>query len=143
MWRNKQFLIRCQALKEAGFEPEFEPGAHLCRGFADLGFEEYCLLSGDRLLSIFTGTITELHEAEKSHLFEIPSISRAANWLHKTGWDVSSIITQDQRSWCLSMKHHSTQEEIVVEERSIDGVFLEAILLALKNVDNEASQINS
>ena len=68
MWSSPALLARCQELRELGLAPVFEAGRRLARGFADLGIEEFCLLSPNKIVSLFTGTVSDLPEDSLAYL---------------------------------------------------------------------------
>lgn len=104
MWLSKAELASFQELRELGLKPNFEIGTRVGRGFADLGFEEYCILPGNRLQSLLTGTITQLAEHEKDKLFGIYSADDLLADLNLRGFDIKSIRSPDQRKWILEME---------------------------------------
>lgn len=107
MLHKKQDLSKFQDLMELGLKPNFAIGSRLGRGFADLGFEEYLVLSGDRLASLLTGTIAQIQEHEKGKLFSILNVDEMLVEIHAREFDVLNIETQDQRSWTLTMRGES------------------------------------
>lgn len=127
MLLKNQDLSKFQELMELGLKPNFAIGSRLGRGFADLGFEEYLVLSGDRLASLLTGTIAQIQEHEKGKLFSILSVDEILVEIHTRGFDVLYIETHDQRSWNLIMR-----AEGLDPDSYIGSSMLEVCLVALK-----------
>lgn len=131
MWLTKNELAVFQELAELGLEPSFEIGSRVGRGFADLGFEEYCILPGNRLQSLLTGTITPLVDQDKGKLFGIFSPDELIQKIIISGFDVSTIKSPDQRDWNLEM-NISGANVPVVKAKSLLMVCCEALKVALK-----------
>lgn len=136
MWSSKSYLDLCQDLMRVGLIPDFEPGDRLARGYADLGYEEYILLTNNRLLSLFTGKITSLEQVGKEHLFSVPDVDRCIDLIHRQGWKVISLSTLDHRSWSLEIapEHGAVQGEIVecLTDNSVELVLARALHLILQ-----------
>jgi len=107
MWLSRSELSIFQELAHLGLKPSFEIGSRVGRGFADLGFEEYCVLPGSRLQSLLTGTISPLVEAEKAKFFGILAVDEMLTELTRIGFDVYSLGSPDQRAWILEMSNQS------------------------------------
>jgi hypothetical protein len=131
MWLSKSELSVFQDLRELGLKPSFEIGTRVGRGFADLGYEEYCILPGNRLQSLLTGTITPLAEHEKEKLFGVFSADDLLAELNLRGFDVTSISSPDQRKWILEMQV-GQQSPISVEGKTLLAVCCAAIKLVFK-----------
>lgn len=84
-YTSKQILERLSQLHAAGFFMKFEAGDKVARGFADLGFEEFFVLPGNRLSSTFTGEISQLKEGDEKHLFLIPDIDQVIAEAERVG----------------------------------------------------------
>ncbi|MDZ4785931.1 MAG: hypothetical protein SGJ02_07630 [bacterium] len=130
MWESKSYLTKCESLKQKGHEPNYEPGLHLGRGFADLGCEEFCLLTNNRLISLFTGTISELFDADRHFFFEIPTVSRLLEVLHVRGWNVLKIESENQRDWSMEMVHFEKGNKIVINARSIKDLLIDSLIFS-------------
>ena len=131
MWLAKNQLSIFQELAELGLRPSFEVGSRVGRGFADLGFEEYCILPGNRLQSLLTGTITQLVDQDKGKLFGIFSPDELIEKIVMSGFDVSAIKSPDQRGWNLEM-NKSSSDVTLVKGKSLLMVCCEALKVALK-----------
>jgi hypothetical protein len=131
MWLSKAELSVFQELRELGLKPTFEIGTRVGRGFADLGFEEYCILPGNRLQSLLTGTITPLAEHEKDKLFGVFSADDLLAELNLRGFDIKSICSPDQRKWILEMQM-GQDSPLSAEGKTLLAVSCAAIKLVLK-----------
>lgn len=110
MWSSKGFLARCERLKGLGFEPELEPGLRVARKFADLGIEEFLLLPSKKIVSLFTGQVSELVDAHLQHLFAVPSTDQLVSMIQKSDFDLEELRFVDQREWEISIRHYDSGE---------------------------------
>lgn len=139
MWTVPALLAKCEELKRCGMQLPIEAGARVGRGFADLGREEFLVLPSQRLLSLFTGQMSELNDTTREHLFVIPDTDRAIEILRDHGYDISQLEFQNQRTWCLQAVHHQSSEVIRAESATVHGVLLESLLsLSLRQKSAEA-----
>jgi hypothetical protein len=79
VWSSSSLLQTCHSLYKKGYLKDFEVGDKIARGFADLGFEEFLLISEASLVSILSGNTSAL--TNKEHFFLIPSFLQACNLL--------------------------------------------------------------
>jgi hypothetical protein len=131
MWSSKAFLERCAKLKEHGLEVEFEIGSRLARGFADVGFEEFYLLSGSKLVSIFSAHTSTLTPEHRGFFFLVPDADILVNEIEKRGFDVASLEFRDQRTWVVCLRHAGTGKELQAEHRESLCCLAQALLLVL------------
>ena len=125
---SNAFLARCLALKHAGYDGEFDLGAIVARGFADLGYEAFCLLTENKLLSLFTGKITSWSADERGHLFLVPDADDLIRFIQdKCGYSVN-CDTIDGRTW----KIISGQNKVIGEHPSPS--LLEALIEVSINI---------
>jgi len=111
MWfTRKQFEI-CNELRMWGLEPRFEPGDVVARGFADLGFEEFQVLPGEKLLSLTAGTSTALPADHQGHFFWIPSIDECVSLLERAGVTCLGCDRVDAREWKVEAHCEDRSEE--------------------------------
>ncbi len=89
----------CQELKTWGVQPRFEVGDVVARGFADLGFEEFQVLPGNKVLSLTAGTVSSLPQDHLHHFFWIPSVDESVDLLEHAGAHCISSERVDQREW--------------------------------------------
>ena len=129
MWFSREQFALCNELKVWGLEPRFEPGDVVARGFADLGFEEFQVLPGPRLLSLTAGTASALPEEHRGHFFWIPSVDEVVDLLEVRGAQIDLCRREDGRDWVLEMRVGDS-DLIVLRSSTVHGV----ILLALYRV---------
>ncbi len=128
MWFSRiQFEI-CSELKSWGLEPRFEPGDLVARGFADLGYEEFQVLPGMRLLSLTAGTATPLPVEHSHHFFWIPSVDESVVLLERVGVKCLRCDRVDTREW--KVEAHSDDRIEVQRARSLH----EALLATVREV---------
>jgi len=135
MWSSNAFLKRCEKLKECGLLPEFERGARVARGFADLGYEEFYCLSSAKLVSIFTGHTSALNSEHHAFFFLVPNLEYLVNTVSKKGFDVESFAYLDQRQWVVRLR--SPGDDRAVETK--DAELLCALADAFIEISTEAA----
>lgn len=128
MWFTRQHFSLCNRLRIHGLEPRFEVGDIVARGFADLGFEEFQVLPGPRLLSLTAGTVTVLPDEHRQHFFWIPSVDEAVTLLETRGYIVSSLHREDAREWRLSLVSAAGEESEAIAQ-TLHEVVLRALVL--------------
>jgi hypothetical protein len=135
MWFTRNHYALCSQLRELGLEPRFEVGDVVARGFADLGFEEFQVLPGPRILSLTAGTVRPLPQDHLQHFFWIPSIDEVIGIVEARGWVVSECVREDQREWRIAFQRESGGH-IVAGARSLHEALLRALveLLAIQEV---------
>jgi hypothetical protein len=93
-------LARWQALRWGGLECHCRLGQRVGRGMADLGFEEFCVIGENRLVSLLTGKTADIVEAERARLFWIPSTEELIEVVERHGICVRVLKqVDDGRSW--------------------------------------------
>jgi hypothetical protein len=127
MWFTRDQFALCSRLRELGLEPRFEVGDLVARGFADLGFEEFQVLPGPRLLSLTAGTVKPLPEDHRHYFFWIPSIDELIGIVEARGGMVAECAREDQREWRVAL-HNNIGDQIVVCARSLHEAFLRAVV---------------
>lgn len=103
MWFTRDHFALCSTLRQLGLEPRFEVGDVVARGFADLGFEEFQVLPGPRILSLTAGTLKPLPDDHREHFFWIPSVDEAIALLEGRGITISDCVREEQREWRLTV----------------------------------------
>jgi hypothetical protein len=131
MWFTREQFQLCNELKQWGLEPRFEPGDVVARGFADLGFEEFQVLPGPKLLSLTAGTATQLPTDHRAHFFWIPSVDEAISLVEKLGAGIRSCVRSEAREWVLELLIGDTIEEL--QSRSFHDVVLKALLVTYRD----------
>jgi hypothetical protein len=99
MWFARPLFQLCDDLKRRGLEPRFEVGDVVVRGFADLGFEEFQVLPGPRILSLTAATVTALPDQHRGHFFWIPSVDEAVSLVERSGVEALTCTREDERLW--------------------------------------------
>lgn len=131
MWVSRETLQICYTLKNHGLSFDFKPGVHLGRGFADLGYEEFCLLPGNKIISLINGKIADLPLEEQKHFYVIPTNQQVINKIDLLGFDIVSLIYEDRREWEIYLRNAKTEHHI--KDRSLDLVLLKALEFAFVN----------
>ena len=129
MLSSRTKLEICQKLSHGGFRPEFYPGARVARGFADLGFEEFSFLPGQKIVSLLTGEQSAILPEHADHFFLVPSLDETLNFIHKVGIDIDSLVYQDQRQWDLRCRNIKTGECKAISDVSLEIAILKILLL--------------
>ena len=132
MWSSPKVLGECAKLKEAGYKPRFKPGSKVARQFADLGVEEFCVLPQGKLLSLLTGDVAELKEADKEFFFAVPSVDDMAEEIEQRSFNIISLCFEDRRRWRLLVVREGGGGELTAEGGSLEEVFLAALRLILR-----------
>jgi hypothetical protein len=96
---GRALLELCQSLASKGITPPFQPGDVLARGFADLGFEEFCILPGNLILSLQAGKVAPLPEEDRHRFFWVPTVEQFLDEIDKRGADIQRIEFPERRQW--------------------------------------------
>lgn len=134
MWASKSFIDQCFNLQKIGLLLPIEVGSRVARGFADVGFEEYCVLPGRKLVSLLNGKVTPFPEEEQRFFFLVPTTDQITIEIDKLGIDILHIDFVDRREWVVHWR------EVGNRERSSKGVDLDQVLLS---VLSEAYRLSS
>ena len=86
---SNQQLASVDLLKEQGIPQQFSVGQQVCRGFADIGYEQFLLLPAGKLLSLFTGDCSTLDEEQQDFFAVIPSVEDMAAYAADRGMPVA------------------------------------------------------
>lgn len=128
---DRPYLELCQELSQIGIKPKFDVGETVARGFADLGFEEFCILPGPRLLSLLAGTLTPLPTEEKERFFLVPTAEQLINLIDVAGGDIQTLNFLDRRSWILLFSIDGAEDE--VEDTDLKAALLKGLIKVLKS----------
>jgi len=126
MWFTREQFELCNELRQWGLQPRFEPGDIVARGFADLGFEEFQVLPGPKLLSLTAGTSTALPSDHTGHFFWIPSIDEAIVLLESVGVECLMCQRHEAREWIFEASMSGTSR--LFRGRGLHDVVLLALL---------------
>ncbi len=138
MWFSRDQFALCNELRVWGLEPRFEPGDIVARGFADLGFEEFQVLPGPRLLSLTAGTASALPDEHRGHFFWIPSIDEAVELLEVRGAQIESCKRDDGRDWILEMRI-ADSSNVTLRSDTLHGVLLRGLFRVLSDREYQAT----
>lgn len=137
MWFSREQFRVCNELKTWGLQPRFEVGDVVARGFADLGFEEFQVLPGDKVLSLTAGTVSPLPHDHIHHFFWVPSVDECVDLLEKAGAQCLTSERIDQREWRVQAQVADTISTATRESLHL------ALLVVLQSVYRERYQTAS
>ncbi len=124
-WSSRKRLELSSLLLKAEIHPSFEIGQRVGRGFSDVGFEEFLVLPGDKLVSLNSGLVTSIKSLESKHFFPMYSATDLVRHLcNHPGNEVFCKYDFHYSEWKVSFKSTITTIEA-------SGTFLEEILLEL------------
>ena len=109
MWYTREHFEVAREVQVWGLTPRFEPGDIVARGFADLGYEEFQVLPGPKLLSLTAGTVTGVPADDTHHFFWIPSVDESLQLVEKQGAEQLSCARIDGREWRISCSARGRQ----------------------------------
>jgi hypothetical protein len=133
MWSHPNFLRLCEELGRTDPERALSPGTKIARGFADLGYEEFLLLNGNKLLALYSGQVTQFPDEHRRFFFEVPTPDDIVSRITALNWDILTLEFIEQRSWRICMKHQPSGR---TSESSGDTIE-EALTIALLAIYNE------
>jgi hypothetical protein len=128
LWSERGVLDRCSELQKLGVVFSLAPGAHLARGFADVGYEEFCLLPSGHLASLFTASAAELRDEERRFFFVVPSVDEVREELDRRGWDIVTLESPERRGWKMLLSQAPGGRDISVSAPTLLETFLEALI---------------
>jgi len=108
----------------------------IARGFSDLGYEQFIVLHGGKLVSCFTGQISDLKPEEQQHFFQILTCDEMAEKIIGLYWDIERLDYIDNREWSISLKKHGSDEKEAFAKKTLQEVFLAALSMCLKKEIN-------
>lgn len=129
MLHSKKILKLYEQLGRVRTVESYPVGSRLGRGFADIGFEEFVLLTGERILSLFTGAISSLDEVRKEHIFEILNADQLIAEIHQQGFEIQQLQCRDLRVWVGQIRNVGNGSIHCHESHSLEEVLLSLILL--------------
>jgi hypothetical protein len=95
-----------------GYQPKFQEGMLIGRGFADLGYEAFLLLPGKKILSLFTAQVTPFPEEHRHFFFVIPSVDDVMAEMRARFFGVSIVLDETTGSLLVS----ATKQNQCLEE---------------------------
>jgi hypothetical protein len=137
MWFTREQFALGNELKTWGLQPRFEVGDVVARGFADLGFEEFQVLPGGKLLSLTAGTSSPLPQDHTHHFFWVPSVDECIELLEQLGATAILCKRVDARQW----RVEATVSEIAqtATQRSLHHAVLVVLLGAYRECFKESA----
>lgn len=128
---DRAYLELCQQLAQLNVRPSFDVGESIARGFADLGFEEFCVLPGPRILSLLAGTITPLPHEDRGRFILVPTVDQLISLIDSSGGDIHALNFVDRRMWKLQIAVDAAPEEI--EHSSLKVTLMLGLLAVLRS----------
>ncbi len=115
---SNDFLEICSKLE---LQPKFNMGERVCRGFADLGFEEFVVAGKNFIVSLFTGEKKEINESEKDHFFLIPDVDYLIQYLYELEVNIIEVKFVDEREWFVKGVSLSSDRSFESSESTLVG----------------------
>ena len=134
MVSSLKYLAKCSKLKDSGVTFDFEQGSFIARGFADLGFEEFIVLTSNKILSIYSGKISGLPEEDKKNFFAVPSIELMINKIRIAGFDILGLTYESQRTWQLKVENKMMNIVKSYDSDSLNQVILDCLVNIYENL---------
>ena len=128
MLAHPSFLKLCEQLGHANPEQRLEPGMKIARGFADLGFEEFLLLPGSKLLALYSGQVTQFQEEHRTFFFPVPTADELIAHITTLNWDIDTLTYEDQRTWKLSLSEATTKATKAAEGGTLEECLARGLL---------------
>ena len=128
LWSSPQFLKKCEQLKRQGALLPFEVGARVARGFADLGYEEFVLISAQTIVSLFSGKPTPLPADHAQFFFVVPNSDQMVQYLSVAGYDFTAVVFEEQRRWRVRVKQESTGRTLEACAEQFSETLLDLII---------------
>ncbi len=126
MWFTREHFEVAREAQVWGLAPRFEPGDVVARGFADLGYEEFQVLPGPKLLSLTAASVTNLPPDDTKHFFWIPSVDESFSLVERLGADHLVCSRVDGREWEVSCQVRG--EKVLESARDLHLAALKALL---------------
>lgn len=130
MLHTRAQLDRFHELLKRGHSFQLKAGLRIGRGFADIGYEEYSVLSGFNVVSLLTGQLSTLAPDYERFHFPIYTADELSSLLFEHDCDITDIKFDDQRTWVMSVSIHGPVTE-QFEAESLEELFLTALLWKL------------
>lgn len=124
MLNSNHFLKLCEELKHQGCIFPVKAGVRLGRGFADLGYEEFYLLNNQKIVSIFTGTLSDWNPLDEKFFFVVPTEKDLFAKLIEKGIEIMTCQYVNEQEWCLEVVFNQ-------EKREFRGSCLAEVLMAI------------
>jgi hypothetical protein len=99
----------------------------VARGFADVGYEEFALLPHAKLVSLFTGQLSDLRDDDRRFFFVVPTPDMILQEVDRAGWDVVTVEHRDRRVWFVELVAAASARRVTGSGPTL----LESLLAAL------------
>jgi hypothetical protein len=109
MWLSNSLLKSMEQLKELGVEVDLSQGAHVGRGFADLGYEQFVMIADRVTVSLFNGKRGEIPAGHERFFFRVLSVPECLELLAARGWLAQCIERQDGREFSVVCRRESAE----------------------------------
>ena len=130
MVSSSKFLAKCSKLQELDIKFEFGQGSLIARGFADLGYEEFIMLTCTKICSLYSGKVSVLPEDDRNNFFYVPDCDEMSDKLIQLGFTIAAIDYQEQRIWKITLNKHDGTDAVQYEADSLKDALIECLLLA-------------
>ncbi len=128
------FLSLSHELLREKFPWKILPGMRIARGFADVGFEEYSVLTERSMVSLSTGQKGEIPESYRDHFFPIFTPDEISSALYELGVDIVSLEFVNQRTW--RGKFTNGGADRVIEGKTLNETLLRTLLSGIRREFN-------
>jgi len=122
---SREYLAACEQAKAHGLEVRFKAGDRVARGFADLGYEEFCMLPDRKMVSLYNGKVSELPADHERFFFTVPTVAQLVQELALRGQTIVGLEYRNQRSWSMDGVESSDLDLLLIQ-------YLEAFLKCTK-----------
>jgi hypothetical protein len=110
MLHSKEELSLFHKLLKFELVKSLVPGSRIGRGFADVGFEEYLVISDSKVISLNTLKTSEIPNERLSNFhFPIYSVDKISELIYQLGWDIKNCSFVDQREWFVEIVNKNKQ----------------------------------
>ena len=120
MLASPDFIPLVVKLGQSDLFRVFKPGSHLLRGYADLGHEEFVLVSAGKLVSLYTGVTSTLPEGHEHFFHQVPTIDEISDLILRQDFDIKDVVYAEQRSWKISAEHIDSKKIVTAEHKEFE-----------------------
>lgn len=107
-------------LGQANLFRSFRLGAHLVRGYADLGNEEFIIVGDRKLVSLYTGKPSSLPEGHEHFFYRVPTSQEITDVISRKYFDIVEVCYKEQREWHISAKNINDATQLQVRHREFE-----------------------
>jgi hypothetical protein len=102
-----KYLELLEKLSRCGVESRLAEHTVVARGFADIGAEEYALLSRNKLVSLTSGAVSQLPDEHRHFFFDVRSLDELIELVLERGGTCEGISFLEQREWEVRLSRKS------------------------------------